>query len=189
MLVMSNIVGSCNDKTKILPSNNILIFAGSLSGGIEALSVQPFDMIKTRQQLNRINNETLIQTMRKIYQEGGFKRFYRGMTAEIIGIMPKSSAMFASYEIIFRKLESIENYGNTCYTASIAGFCASFPEAFVVTPTQVVKVRLQAKEHLGLYKGPLDCLMQIIRREGILGLTTGLEPTLWRNCIWNMVII
>ena len=39
--------------------------------------------------------------------------------------------------------------------------------------------------YIGKYKGPSDCIIQIIKNEGIAAFYTGLAPTLFRNCIWN----
>jgi len=47
------------------------------------------------------------------------------------------------------------------------------------------QVRMQAKEHLGRYSSPADCLKKTLRSEGIASFYTGLGPTLWRNCVWN----
>ena len=171
-----------------LSKETVYFAAGAFSGFAEGIAVQPFDMVKTRHQLNNLKNETVFRTMRGIYNEGGIRRFYRGMTAELIGIVPKSSGMYATYEIVYRKLEKVDGYGNSSLSASIAGFISGIPEALIVTPTQVVKVRLQAKEHLGRYHNPLDCIQKVIRDEGFLSvISTGLGPTLWRNCVWNTV--
>jgi hypothetical protein len=51
----------------------------------------------------------------------------------------------------------------------------------VVVPFELVKIRLQDRASAGRYKGPLDCVAQIIRNEGPLGLYAGLEPTFWRS--------
>ena len=142
-------------------------------------------MMKTRHQLNNSANESIVRTMSAIYKEGGISRFYRGMAAELVGIVPKSGGMYASYEISRRELEKI--YGDSSLTAFLAGAFSGVPEACIVQPTQVVKVRLQAKEHLGKYSGTLDCLFKIVKTEGIKALTIGLVPTLYRNCIWNCV--
>ena len=159
-----------------------LFLAGAASGLAEGIAVQPFDMIKTRHQLNVKNNESVLKSFKSIYNEGGLVRFYRGMFPELIGLVPKSSVMYATYELVYRRL------GNeTSISASIAGFTAGTAEALIVTPTQVVKVRLQAIEHLGRYTGPKDCIIKTYRTEGLLGFATGLGPTLWRNCIWNTV--
>jgi hypothetical protein len=33
----------------------------------------------------------------------------------------------------------------------------------------------------------LGARLQILRQEGLLAFTTGLGPTLWRNCVWNTI--
>jgi solute carrier family 25 2-oxodicarboxylate transporter 21 len=168
-------------------SSSLMFLAGAFSGLAEGVTVQPFDMVKTRFQLNEKANLGVLQTMRNIYIEGGVARFYRGMTAELVGMVPKSSGMYATYEMVYRKLESDPQYGNTSITAGIAGLASGVPEALIVTPTQVIKVRLQAKEHLGRYKGPIDCIQQTFRNDGLAGFYTGIGPTLFRNCVWNTV--
>lgn len=144
-------------------------------------------MIKTRHQLNHLQNHGVFKTLVQIYSEGGFFRFYRGMSAELVGIVPKSSAMYASYEMALTRIKSWHFTENSSVACSLAGCFSGVPEALVVQPTQVVKVRLQAKEHLGKYSGSVDCLVKIVRSEGVKGLTIGLGPTLYRNCVWNTV--
>ncbi len=128
-------------------------------------------------------------SLRLLHKEGGITRFYRGMTAEIVGIIPKSSGMYAVYEIVKRRLDNSPGFEDKTKSTSafIGGFASGFPESFIVTPTQVVKVRLQAKEHLGRYLGPIDCIQKIIKTEGISAFYIGLAPTLCRNCVWNTV--
>lgn len=166
---------------------SILAMAGALSGVAEAIAVQPFDMVKTRHHLNASKNESVYRSLVNLYKEGGVPRFYRGMTAELVGIVPKSSGMYAVYEIAKRKLDQIDGLRNTSVAASIAGFISGVPEALIVTPTQIVKVRLQAREHLGRYSGPVDCISTLVREEGIRAFYTGLAPTLFRNCVFNTV--
>lgn len=55
----------------------------------------------------------------------------------------------------------------------------------MVTPLQLVKVRLQAREHLGRYKNFADCFTKIARQEGVTAFFIGLGPTLGRNIVWN----
>jgi len=117
----------------------------------------------------------------------GVLRWYRGVGAELIGIVPKSSGMYAGYEITRRILDEDYGYGDTNLVATVAGFISGIPEALIVTPTQVVKVRLQAKEHLGRYHNSLHCLSKIIQKEGVSVMYTGIGPTLWRNCVFNTV--
>lgn len=74
-------------------SSTVLFLAGAISGIAEAFSVQPFDMVKTRHQIYTGNNPNVFASLKILYHEGGIKLWYRGMTAELIGMIPKSSAM------------------------------------------------------------------------------------------------
>jgi len=168
-------------------NNLILVGAGAISGLAEAIIVQPFDMVKTRHQLNTELNKSVLQTLFELYREGGVLRWYRGITAELVGIVPKASGMYASYEIFRRTLVNDLGYENTTLLNSAAGCFSGIPEALIVTPTQVVKIRVQAKEHLGKYKDSLDCLKKVVQSEGLFSLSIGLQATLWRNCVWNTV--
>ena len=97
--------------------------------------------------------------------------------------------MYASYELARLNIISsgILGHNDSTLISGISGLISGVPEALIVTPTQVVKVRLQAKEHLGKYRNSLDCLFKVVQQEGILALTIGLGPTLFRNCVWNSV--
>lgn len=55
----------------------------------------------------------------------------------------------------------------------------------VVVPFELVKIRLQDRASAGKYNGAMDCVRQILKNEGPLGLYAGLEPTFWRHVFWN----
>lgn len=51
------------------------------------------------------------------------------------------------------------------------------------TPTDIAKVRLQADGIKGaprVYKGPMHCLAQVYRQQGVKGLYTGATPNMIR---------
>lgn len=60
----------------------------------------------------------------------------------------------------------------------LTGCSAGATESIVVVPFELVKIRLQDKN--SVYKGPMDVVGQIVKKEGLLGLYAGLEPTFWR---------
>ena len=67
-----------------------------------------------------------------------------------------------------------------------AGFMAGVTEAFVVvTPFEVVKIRLQQQKGLVKgelkYKGPVHGAAMILKEEGLRGLWSGASPTVMRN--------
>lgn len=60
----------------------------------------------------------------------------------------------------------------------LTGCSAGATESIVVVPFELVKIRLQDKN--SIYKGPMDVVAQIVKKDGLLGLYAGLEPTFWR---------
>jgi len=67
----------------------------------------------------------------------------------------------------------------------LTGCSAGATESLVVVPFELVKIRLQDKDSAGKYKGAMDCVAQVIKNDGILGMYHGLEPTFWRHVTWN----
>ena len=143
-------------------------------------------------------------------------RLFRGLLPELCGMFPTRSAMYASNEMAKRMLmnndyfyylttnnnsntnnsninnstNETEHYGTKQETTPIialSGALSGIAEAIVVTPFQVVKVRLQSKEHLGNYTNSYDCLQKVYRQEGLWAFTNGLSATIGRNSVFNCV--
>jgi solute carrier family 25 (mitochondrial 2-oxodicarboxylate transporter), member 21 len=168
-------------------SSTVLFMAGAVSGIVEAFCVQPFDMVKTRHQLNVGQNPGVFSTLISLYKEGGVRLWYRGISAELVGMVPKSAAMYGTYGVVHRYLTDDSRMGNTSLAAFLSGLAASIPEALTVTPAQIVKVRLQAREHAGKYTGPVDCARKLLQQEGLQAFSIGLGPTIIRNSVWNSI--
>eukprot|EP01097_Dermamoeba_algensis_P008865 TRINITY_DN6081_c0_g1_i1.p1 TRINITY_DN6081_c0_g1~~TRINITY_DN6081_c0_g1_i1.p1 ORF type:complete len:219 (-),score=68.14 TRINITY_DN6081_c0_g1_i1:271-927(-) len=72
-----------------------------------------------------------------------------------------------------------------CASGAAAGFFASL----VLCPVELIKCRLQVQQNeLPRFKGPIDCLVQTLKTEGIRGLYRGYLGTMIRevpgNAIW-----
>ncbi|KAB8237754.1 mitochondrial carrier domain-containing protein [Aspergillus alliaceus] len=107
---------------------------------------------------------SLRSSIQSIYYQSPLT-FYRGLGAVLFGIMPKMAVRFTSFE---------------------TGLAAAVTEAMlVVTPTEVVKIRLQtAGTHAqGLsssrfgYRSAPEAMMAIIRTEGVQALWCGVRLT------------
>ena len=172
-------------------SHSILAWAGGIAGAIEAIVVQPLELIKVRFQLNHGNNGSIISTAQEIIAEGGGARLYRGLIPELCGMFPTRSVMYSSNEMAKRMLlgdsRSGEKKEETTPVVALSGAFSGVAEAVVVTPFQVVKVRLQAKEHLGRYTNSFDCIRKLFREEGLVVFSNGMPATIGRNSIFNAV--
>lgn len=172
------------------------IIAGGVAGTAEILAMYPLDVVKTRLQLQTstigrtlaTNEEVYVgvyDAFRKIIKQEGFSKLYRGIASPIVAEAPKRAVKFATNEE-YKKLFTMLSGGQLqTYHHMLSGALAGMTEAFVNCPFEVIKVRMQAKENLGMYKSTLDAAQATIKNEGLLCLYRGLEPLLWRNGIWN----
>lgn len=72
---------------------------------------------------------------------------------------------------------------NTQSLAILTGFLAGGTESVVVTPFELVKIRLQDKSTN--FAGPMDVIRHAARTEGVMSLYKGMEATFWRHWWWN----
>lgn len=166
------------------------VVAGGVAGLCEVLVMYPLDVVKTRFQLQRAGADgkvmynSVTDAFSKIMKQEGYFSLYRGIISPILAEAPKRAVKFSVNEE-YKKFFSNSKGELKIQGAIAAGVSAGLTEAFVNCPFEVVKVRMQARENLGVYKNTMDALMKMLRGEGALSLYRGLEPQLWRNGVWN----
>jgi solute carrier family 25 (mitochondrial citrate transporter), member 1 len=146
--------------------------SGAVAGLLEACLCQPLDVVKTRlQQDRRTQYPSMSNCFRQVYRQEGWKTLYKGLT-------PFSAHLICKYALRFGTYGALENRLGSPF---LAGLAAGAVEAVtVVTPCEVVKTRLQQVG--SRFRGPIDCLRQTVRTEGIVnGLLRGCWPTIIRQ--------
>ncbi|ORX37427.1 mitochondrial carrier domain-containing protein [Kockovaella imperatae] len=158
--------------------------AGAIAGCTELLLLYPLDVVKTRQQLDTsAKGAGMMETFRNIIKLEGPGRLYRGIIPPLMLEAPKRAVKFGAngyWGGVFT------NNGQTKMTQSLAivtGFAAGATESFVVTPFELVKIRLQDKK--STFKGPMEVIQHSFKTHGPLGLYQGMEATFWRHTWWN----
>eukprot|EP01063_Lacrimia_lanifica_P018837 TRINITY_DN25793_c0_g1_i1.p1 TRINITY_DN25793_c0_g1~~TRINITY_DN25793_c0_g1_i1.p1 ORF type:complete len:273 (+),score=40.59 TRINITY_DN25793_c0_g1_i1:76-894(+) len=162
--------------------------ASVASGFLEAVAVQPLDMIKVRQQINPTRNEGVLRTARSVVTEGGAMRFYRGASFEMASVVAGRATCWMCYETLRQRVAracGADRY--PVAQSAVVGAAAAVPEAVVVTPFQVVKTRMQSQEHLARYASVRECVVETHRTEGVQGFGRGLRATVYRNAVWTGV--
>ncbi|KAK4547341.1 hypothetical protein LTR36_000997 [Oleoguttula mirabilis] len=167
--------------------------AGAVAGVSEILIMYPLDVVKTRVQIQgrvpvpgQDHYTSMVDCFRKIVQNEGFSRLYRGITAPILMEAPKRATKFAANDEwgkVWRSAFGVEKMNQSL--SILTGASAGATEAFVVVPFELVKIRLQDRAQAAKYNGMIDCVTKIIRQEGPLTLYQGLESTIWRHVLWN----
>jgi len=171
------------------------ITAGGIAGAMEALCCQPLDTIKVRMQLSKsgirpgTTRRGFIATGVQIVSRETPLALYKGLGAVLGGIVPKMAIRFASFERYKGWLADKETGVTPVGSIFIAGLGAGVTEAVaVVTPMEVVKIRLQAQSHsladpmeVPQYRNAGHAVYKIIREEGVLALYRGVSLTAFRQ--------
>ncbi|CAG8742296.1 37921_t:CDS:2 [Gigaspora margarita] len=164
--------------------------AGGGAGLTEALCCHPLDTIKVRMQLSKKAKrpgffEVAINIMRKEKPLA----LYKGLGAVVTGIVPKMAIRFSSFEL-YKSWMANKTTGKVSTTATFfAGLGAGTTEAIlVVTPMDVIKIRLQAQRHsmadpldIPKYRNAAHAAYTIVREEGFRALYKGVLLTALRQ--------
>ena len=113
---------------------------------------------------------------------------YKGLGAVLTGIVPKMAIRFTSYEW-YKELLASKDGMVTGQATLLAGLLAGVTEAVcVVTPMEVVKIRLQAQHHsladpldIPKYRNAPHAAFTVIKEEGIGALYRGVSLTALRQ--------
>ncbi|KAG0021533.1 hypothetical protein BGZ80_002213 [Entomortierella chlamydospora] len=182
--------------------------AGAIAGVVEVSCMYPLDVVKTRFQLQVTTSRSsairgaavrsakiavdaapytsIFDCLRRVVQQEGVLNLYRGALPPILAEAPRRAIKFEANEqwgFIVKKILSVDQL--TAIQAGYVGSMAGATEAFLVTPFDLVKVRLQDKNGLETYRGTFDCIRKIGAQEGILTFYHGFESTVWRHATWS----
>ncbi|KAM4878727.1 solute carrier family 25 member 43 isoform 2-T2 [Sylvia borin] len=164
------------------------IMAGSLAGMVATIVTYPTDVIKTRLIVqNRLepSYEGIFHAFYKIHHQEGLRALYRGVSPAILGAVPFSAGSFFVYISLDKiwqepivRFTPLQNFINGCVAAGVAQ-TLSFP-------FETVKRKMQAQSpwlpHYGgvdvHFTGMADCFRQTVKNKGVLGLWSGLTPSL-----------
>jgi len=161
---------------------------------MEALVCHPLDTIKVRMQLSRrarqpgAKRRSFIKTGMEIARKETPLGLYKGLGAVMTGIVPKMAIRFTSYEY-YKQLLAGQAGQVTGGANFLAGLAAGVTEAVaVVTPMEVVKIRLQAQFHsmadpldVPKYRNAAHAFYTVLREEGPGALWRGVSLTALRQ--------
>ena len=155
-----------------------------LSTGCAGVLVgHPLDTVKVHLQTQDPKNPKYKGTfhcMSTIAKQEKIVGLYRGITSPLGGIGFVNAIVFGIYGNVQRNTSD----PNSLTSHALAGSIAGFAQSIVCAPMELAKTRLQLQhEHTkGLkFKGPLDCLRNILKTEGVRGTMRGLGFTAARD--------
>ncbi|KAL7271797.1 Mitochondrial succinate-fumarate transporter [Rhizina undulata] len=172
------------------------LIAGGGAGLCEALACHPLDTIKVRMQLSRRNRAPGVKRKgffavgKDIVKKETPLGLYKGLGAVVTGIVPKMAIRFSSFEF-YKSLAPINPETGSIAASAVflSGLMAGATEAVaVVTPMEVVKIRLQAQHHsmadpldVPKYRNAAHAAYTVVREEGFRTLYRGVSLTALRQ--------
>ncbi|KAI0003749.1 mitochondrial inner membrane protein [Russula compacta] len=156
------------------------VVAGGSAGGCQVIFTNPLEIVKIRLQVQGEAAKAEGAMPRgaiHIIRQLGLVGLYRGAAACLLRDIPFSAIYFPAYSHLKRDVFHEGYHGKklsffeTLSSAAIAGM----PAAYLTTPADVVKTRLQVEARKGqtTYKGVIDAFTKIYREEGFKALFKG----------------
>lgn len=129
-----------------------------------------------------------VQILHSIYSHEGFRALFRGLGANLIGVVPARSINFYVYgngKRILNERFNPEGRENVWSIHLVAAATAGIATGTATNPIWLVKTRLQLDKNTASndpsrgrqYRNSWDCIKQTIRHEGIRGLYRGLSAS------------
>ena len=167
--------------------------AGSSAGLVSSLTLQPFEVVKTRMQAGRLNagpTKGMFATAGCVVRDEGVRGLWAGVTASCVRTAAGAGLYFLLLERVSRELNQrfprVE--GDKASAAAdgarkfAVGATSRALAATLLCPITVVKTRMEYAAMSGVtYSGVRNALWQVASKEGARGLFSGLGSTLARD--------
>jgi solute carrier family 25 (mitochondrial aspartate/glutamate transporter), member 12/13 len=151
------------------------IISGAGAGFCQVIATNPMEITKIRMQMQALLPPSERMTTVQVVQQMGIKGLYSGTLATLSRDVPFSLLFFPGYANLKKALAD-EQGNNSIPSLLLAGGGAGAIAAGAVTPTDVVKTRLQLKGGLERYKNIGNAYRTIIAEEGVSALFKGAIP-------------
>jgi len=154
------------------------VIAGSCAGFSQVVATAPYELVKVRLQTQAQSHNP--KSALTIVRELGFRGLTTGAGATLLRDVPFSAVYFTTYGNLKRLLSDEEGNvrGFFGFGFLFCGLASGVVSAFLATPADVVKTRLQAKTEEGTkpYTGIRDCFVRIYKEEGVRAFFKGSVP-------------
>ena len=161
---------------QLTPAQNFI--AGLGAGTTEALViVAPVETVKTKCiELNR----PFVDGLRYILATDGVRGVYQGATATALKQGSNQGLRFMWFNEYKAYVTDHGAKPMTPLWGLLGGMSAGCFSTLGNNPFDVVKTRMQGTQAAAKYKSTLDCLVQIVRTEGVASLYAGVVPRMGR---------
>ena len=165
------------------------MLVGSVSAGISKTIIAPIERVKLLLQLQDASSQLTAKTrytgisncIMRVFREQGFLSFWRGNMANIYRYFPATAFSFATkdwFKRTFYSVDPTKDFRKFFIGNIVAGGFAGASTTFVVYPLDFARTRLAAdvgrEKKDRLFTGLTDCIVKVVRAEGITGVYRGM---------------
>lgn len=159
--------------------------AGGFGGIAGVVCGYPLDTLRVRQQQSHanINNGSAFKILRSLVGREGPWALYRGMCAPMASVTFQNAIAFQTYAILSRAVDrNLEPGDPPSYKGvALGGFGTGAIQSLVLSPVELVKIRLQLQSSESQLTGPSQVARAIFKAEGLRGIYRGLTITALRD--------
>ncbi|XP_043538811.1 mitochondrial uncoupling protein 4 isoform X1 [Chiloscyllium plagiosum] len=175
------------------------VVGGMLSGTIGQFFASPTDLVKVQMQMEgrrRLEGKPprvhgVSHAFKKILSEGGIRGLWAGWVPNVQRAALVSLGDLTTYDTVKHFLLRHTTLKDNSLCHALSSICSGFVAATMGTPADVIKTRImnQTRDKQGrglLYTSTMDCLMQTVKKEGLMSLYKGFLPTWARMAPWSL---
>mmetsp|Transcript_32640 Transcript_32640/g.45305 ORF Transcript_32640/g.45305 Transcript_32640/m.45305 type:complete len:380 (-) Transcript_32640:224-1363(-) len=156
------------------------LLAGGYAGSVSKTMTSPIEVTRMVITVGGSKSGSVMHVIKNTWQQGGPGAFFKGNFADVVRVTPQKAVQLAAFDA-FKKAFSRRNKetgqklepGPTATT--VAGACAGVVSTIACFPLEVLRTRLACSNE---YAGMVDCLAQMIKKEGVGSLYSGVQPSL-----------
>ncbi|KAL1551554.1 Mitochondrial arginine transporter bac2 [Salvia divinorum] len=153
--------------------------AGGAGGTAGVLAGYPLDTLRIRQQNSA--GESALSILRGALVKEGPCSLYRGMFAPLASVTFQNAISFQTYATLSRAIDGGREEPPSYGSVALGGFGTGATQSLLLSPVELLKIRLQLDNKAGTLRGPGDVARSIIRSEGLRGMYRGLGITVLRD--------
>lgn len=159
-------------------------YFGGTASAMAAAVTHPLDLIKVHLQTQQTKELGMVGMGIKVFKNDGFLALYNGLSASLLRQLTYSLTRFGMYETYKNSLGRKMTFAESGGVAMLSGFIGGI----VGNPADMVNVRMQNDVKLAAaqrrnYKHAIDGLIQVIRKENVAALFSGVSMTATRAAL------
>eukprot|EP00053_Salpingoeca_punica_P018835 m.187080 g.187080 ORF g.187080 m.187080 type:complete len:302 (+) comp17515_c0_seq6:177-1082(+) len=160
--------------------SSVSLAAGSTSGLLSAVLLQPLDVVKTRLQLRPETRRALRSVVAEITATQGLPGFWNGLRPSVARAVPGVGLYFATLQAVSSVLKERTHLSSGLQDL-LAGGMSRCVSVSLLMPVTVVKARMESGRFSHYSKSVISNLALMARTEGLKSWFAGTVPTILRD--------